>query len=158
MMKLLVLVNSCKSKFPLVLRLQKLFGFFPIFWNIIWEGRLQLLRHPVEQKQYSSLYYPNLALSLAIQRCDHGMSCSEDAHCIMYSALNLKLLISLPLSGKSSQTASCSQKMWVCTQIGTVKVCTSNLPQVILLLISLANLQGYHFFICVEFSYSTLVF
>lgn len=111
MMKLLVLVNSCKSKFPLVLRLQKLFGFFPIFWNIIWEGRVQLLWHPVKQKQYSSLYYSNLAPSLAIQRCDHGINCSGDVYCIMYPSLNLKLLISLPLSGKSSQTASCLQKM-----------------------------------------------
>lgn len=54
--QLLVLVNSCKSKLPEVLRLQKLFGPFPIFWNMIWGERVQLLQHPVKQNQ-CSLYY-----------------------------------------------------------------------------------------------------
>lgn len=72
-MQLLVLVNSCKSKLPVVLRLQKLHGSFPIFWNVIWGGRVKLLQHPVKQNQFS-LYCLKLAPSLAVQRCDHGIS------------------------------------------------------------------------------------
>jgi len=45
-MKLLFFVSSCKTVFPVVLGLQKLFSSFPTFWDVVWEGRVQLLLHP----------------------------------------------------------------------------------------------------------------